>query len=177
MTTISTARPGALAPLPAATLHFLCGKLAAGKTTLSHQLAERHHAVLISEDLWLRRLYPVEIKTFDDYLVHSRRLREVVGPHVQQLLTCGQSVVLDFPMNVPSSRAWVRSVFEGAGAGHVLHYVKATDEVCLRQLERRNRELPEGSVDISVEQFEAITRLFREPTPDEGFTIETYVAG
>ena len=177
MTTISTARPDALAPLPAATLHFLCGKLAAGKTSLSHQLAGRHHAVLISEDIWLRRLYPVEIQTFDDYLVHSRRLREVVGPHVQQLLTFGQSVVLDFPMNVPAARAWVRSVFEGAGAGHLLHYVKASDEVCLRQLERRNRELPEGSVNVSVEQFEAITRLFREPSPEEGFTIETYVAG
>ncbi len=181
MTTIKTATtnalPGAMAPHPAATLHFLCGKLAAGKTTLSHQLAGRHRAVLISEDIWLRRLYPVEIKTFDDYLVHSRRLREVVGPHVQQLLTCGQSVVLDFPMNVPAARAWVRSVFEGAGAGHLLHYVKASDEVCLRQLERRNRELPEGSVNISVEQFEAITRLFREPSPEEGFTIETYEAG
>lgn len=163
-------------PAPA-TLHFLCGKLAAGKTTLSYQLAEQHRAVLISEDIWLSRLFPIEIKTFDDYLACARRLREVVGPHVQQLLVCGQPVVLDFPMNVPSSRAWVRSVFEGAGADHRLHYVKASDELCLRQLERRNRELPEGSVEISVEQFEAITRLFQEPSPDEGFNVETYEGG
>ena len=174
MTTLSTLSSDS--DSPPATLHFLCGKLASGKTTLSHQLAERHHAVLISEDIWLERLYPTEIETFDDYLAYAGRLRKVVGPHVQQLLACGQSVVLDFPMNGPVSRAWVRSVFEGAGADHVLHYVKASDEVCLRQLERRNLELPEGSVEISVEQFEAITRLFREPTPDEGFTIEIYLA-
>ena len=175
MTTVTTLSAESAAPT--ATLHFLCGKVAAGKTTMSHQLAERHHAVLICEDIWLGRLYPLEIRTFDDYLLYARRLREVVGPHVQQLLACGQAVVLDFPMNVPSARAWVRSVFEGAGADHVLHYVKASDEVCLRQLARRNLELPEGSVEVSVEQFEAITRLFREPEPDEGFTIETHLAG
>jgi predicted kinase len=35
------------------TLHFISGRLAAGKTTLARQLAADHRAVLISEDLWL----------------------------------------------------------------------------------------------------------------------------
>lgn len=160
-----------------ATLHLLCGKVAAGKTTLARRLAEQHRALLISEDLWLSRLYPVEIRSFDDYLLHARRLREVVGPHVRDLLAHGQSVVLDFPMNVPSARAWARGVFEAAGADHRLHHVKASDPLCLRQLARRNRELPEGSVVVSVEQFEAITAMFREPTADEGFKVELHEAG
>ncbi len=43
------------------TLHFLCGKLASGKTTLAQQIAKENHAVLISEDIWLSKLFPGEI--------------------------------------------------------------------------------------------------------------------
>jgi predicted kinase len=38
------------------TLHFVSGRIAAGKTTLARQLAADHHAVLISEDVWLSKL-------------------------------------------------------------------------------------------------------------------------
>jgi len=31
------------------------------------------------------------------------------------------SVVLDFPANIPASRAWMRSSFEAADCGHKLH--------------------------------------------------------
>ena len=39
-----------------ATLHFMCGKMAAGKTTLSKRLEKEYNAVLICEDIWLQRL-------------------------------------------------------------------------------------------------------------------------
>ena len=35
----------------APTLHFMCGKMAAGKSTLAKKLAEQHGAILICEDL------------------------------------------------------------------------------------------------------------------------------
>jgi hypothetical protein len=82
------------------TLHFLCGKMAAGKSTLSKKLAAGFDAVLICEDLWLSRLYGNEIHTFDDYLKYSARLKEVLSPLVLDLLRLGNSVVLDFPGNV-----------------------------------------------------------------------------
>ena len=39
-----------------ATLHFICGKAASGKTTLARDLAARHAAVLFGEDEWLTLL-------------------------------------------------------------------------------------------------------------------------
>jgi predicted kinase len=39
-----------------AKLLFLCGKMAAGKSTLSRQLAERENAVLLVQDEFLERL-------------------------------------------------------------------------------------------------------------------------
>jgi predicted kinase len=40
-----------------ATLHILCGKIAAGKSTLSAKLGEAERTVVISEDRWIDRLY------------------------------------------------------------------------------------------------------------------------
>ena len=39
------------------TLHFFCGKIAAGKSTLAAKLAEQEGTVLIAEDAWLAALY------------------------------------------------------------------------------------------------------------------------
>ena len=50
------------------TLHFFCGKMASGKSTLARSLAEEYNAVLIAEDVWLSQLFPEEINLFDDYL-------------------------------------------------------------------------------------------------------------
>jgi predicted kinase len=39
-----------------ATLHFIAGRLASGKTTLALRLAEQEGTVLICEDMWLSKL-------------------------------------------------------------------------------------------------------------------------
>jgi hypothetical protein len=72
------------------------------------------------------------------------------------------------------ARSWVRSIFEGADADHILRFVDTPNVRCLEQLQKRNRERPEGSAEMSVEQFEYITSLFIPPLPSEGFTIKTY---
>lgn len=156
------------------TLHFLCGKMAAGKTTLSRQLAEQHNAILICEDIWLQQLFPTEIANFDDYLKYSKRLKAIVAPHVTELLLQRVSVVLDFPANVPAARAWMRSIFEAANAMHVLHFVNTPNARCIEQLQKRNREKPAGSMEMTVEQFEYITSLFVPPDENEGFNVRTY---
>lgn len=46
---------------PRPTLHLLCGKIAAGKSTLAKHLAARPATVLISEDHWNSTLFPDEI--------------------------------------------------------------------------------------------------------------------
>lgn len=157
-----------------AVLHFMCGKMAAGKTTLARRLAEEHGALLICEDLWLQRLYPVEIAGFADYLQYSQRLQQVIGPHVTHLLRHGLSVVMDFPANIPASRQWMRSLFEAAGAGHVLHFVDTPVQRCLQQLEKRNHERPEGSMPMSEADFHAISALFQPPTAEEGFILQRH---
>ena len=157
------------------TLHLLCGKAGAGKSTLAAALAAQHQAILIAEDIWLMRLYG-PMKSFDDYRSCSQRARTVVGPLVIDMLRLGQSVVLDHPDNTKASRQWLRSLAETAGTTHLLHYLATPDEVCLARIDRRNIERPEGSYHLTREDFDHVSSFFEAPAEDEGLGVEVHAA-
>src|SRR5262245_40631093 len=89
-----------------ATLHFICGKAASGKTTLARELAARHAAVMFGEDEWLT-LLDAEIDSLADHMRHSKRLKAVFAPFCVRLLQLGVPIVFDFAGNTPNDRAWV----------------------------------------------------------------------
>jgi len=62
-----------------ATLHFICGKAASGKTTLARELAKRHAAVLFCEDEWLT-LLEAQIDSLADFVRQAKRLRAALAP-------------------------------------------------------------------------------------------------
>jgi len=156
------------------TLHFFCGKAGSGKTTIAARLAQDHNAILISEDIWLTRLYGDQMQTFDDYIRFSRKLKTVVGPLAADLLKAGHSVVLDFQANTQAGRSWFRSIFEQAGAAHVLHLVNATDVDCLARIARRNEERPEGSHHLTEQDFIHVSSFFQAPEQTEGFNVRIH---
>jgi predicted kinase len=125
-----------------AKLLFLCGKMAAGKSTLSRELAERENAVLFVQDEFLERLFPGEIVDIPGYVKYSSRLHNALEPHICSLLSGGISVVLDFPGNTRSQRAWFRHLLDASGAAHELHFIDASDDVCKRQLRGASCSLP-----------------------------------
>ncbi|CCD84133.1 conserved hypothetical protein [Bradyrhizobium sp. ORS 285] len=151
-------------------LHLLCGKIAAGKSTLVAELGRRPATVVIAEDDWLAQLYPGEQTSLADYVRNSSRLRAVMGPHVVALLRAGVSVVLDFPANTLASRAWMRGLFEAAGVSHQLHHLDVPDDVCKARLRARN-EAGGHAFNVTDEEFDLFTSYFVAPTPEEGFDV------
>jgi predicted kinase len=160
-----------------AKLMCLCGKMAAGKSTLSRQLAEREDAVLLVQDQFLAALFPGEIVDIPAFLERFARLHTAVRPLIRALLTKGQSVVVDFAGNTRTQRAWFRDLVDGTGAELELHYVEASDAVCKRQLKQRSAHLPPGTAWTSDAEFDAITAYFQPPAEDEGFTVMRYARG
>ncbi len=155
------------------TLHMLCGKIAAGKSTLAARLGAAPYTIVIVQDQWLARLWPGELNTIADYGRVIPRLRSAMGPHVVELLRGGLSVVLDWPANTVISRRWMRGIFEAAGSAHRLHLLNVSDEVCLARLQRRNASgQPEYTV--SDAEFAEFTSYFEPPTLEEGFDIVEY---
>lgn len=157
-------------PSSVGSLHLVCGKIASGKSTFARQLALNPRTVLISEDAWLAQLYPGELRSIADYVRLSGRLRAAMAAHIASLLRAGTSVVLDFPANTLQTRAWARSVFKEAGAPHFLHYLDVPNDRCKSRLHARNLS-GEHPFQTTDEQFDAITRHFVEPLPEEGFNL------
>lgn len=154
-----------------AKLVFFCGKMAAGKSTLARDLANRENTVLLVQDDFLEALFPGEIVDIPGFLKCSARLKKALTPHVCALLSKGISVVLDFPGNTKTQRAWFRELIERANVEHELHFVDAPDALCKSQLRDRSRGLPDGTRWTTDTDFEAINAYFRPPSEDEKFNV------
>jgi len=159
-----------MTPHPRPVLHMVCGKIGAGKSTLTRQLAEAPATVLISEDTWLAALYPGEIHELPDYVRCAGRLKKAMAEHVVALLGAGVSVVLDFPANTVANRQWMRGIFEAAGAAHALHFLDVPDEVCKARLRARNAS-GTHPFETTDAQFDLISSHFAAPSQEEGFDV------
>ncbi|MBB3225935.1 putative kinase [Luteibacter sp. Sphag1AF] len=151
-------------------LYMVCGKIAAGKSTLTRQLAGKPQAVVLSEDTLLSQLYPGDIRSIPDYVRCAGRLRTALAPHIESLLRAGMVVVLDFPANTPDSRRWMKQLIDETGVAHELHFLDVPDEICKARLRQRNASGEHAFAPTDAE-FDEITRHFVAPTEAEGFHV------
>ncbi|ODT20112.1 MAG: hypothetical protein ABS54_14350 [Hyphomicrobium sp. SCN 65-11] len=144
------------APQPV-TLYLLCGKIAAGKSTLARQLSQRPATLLIAMDDWMSVLYPTENRTIEDFAQLSKRLRAAMGPHVVAILRQGVSVVMDFPANTVMWRSWLRSLADAA------------------RLAQRNAS---GDHPYQVDEatYDQFMSYFTYPSAEEGCNVVVHVA-
>ena len=154
------------------TLIFFCGKMGAGKSTLSREIASREGAILLSEDEWLKNIYPDEIENFEDYIKYSSRLKPLIQKHVQQILNSGITVVLDFPGNTEKQRAWFKDIYTEYGFSHKLIYLEASDNLCLKQIKARRKTNPERAQFDTEDVFNQVTSYFQPPFEHEHFNVE-----
>jgi predicted kinase len=150
-------------------LIFFCGKMGAGKTTRSREIAQARNAVWVSEDEWLEALYPQKIASLEDYIEYSALLRPPMKKIVQSILKVGTDVVMDYPANTIQQRKWFRSIFSEIQAPHELIYIDLPNDVCLDRIAKRRAEQPERAATDTTEMFEKVTRYFVAPTSDEDF--------
>jgi predicted kinase len=141
----------------------------AGSTPLN--LAQDRNAVLLSEDEWLESLYPNKIRSLEGYVKYSNRLKPQIKKLVQSILATGTNVVMDFPANTVSQREWFRQVYSEINAPHNMVYLDMPNDVCLKQIAKRRLEQPHRATTDTVEMFEAVTKFFAAPKPEEGFNI------
>ncbi len=152
------------------TLYLLCGRIAAGKSSLARRLAQRPETLLISMDHWMSSLFPAEVRTIDDFARLSARLRAAIAPHVVDILRQDLSVVLDFPANTVTWRNWMRSLIEESNAAHELHFLDVPDAICRQRLRQRNAG-GEHPWQVDEATYDLFMSYFVPPRPEEGFNV------
>jgi len=154
------------------TLIFFCGKMGAGKTTKSKQIAKEKNGVLISEDELLESLYPNQINSFDDYIKFSKQIKPSIKTLVINILQTGTNVVMDFPANTKKQRKWFIELALQAKCNHQMIYLKVSDEICLNQIAQRAIEQPNRAKFDTQSVFYEVTKYFEEPEDSEALNIE-----
>jgi predicted kinase len=146
------------------TLYLLCGKIAAGKSTLARRLAAQPATLLITMDHWMSTLFPTENDTIDDFARLSARLRAAMGPHVVDILRQDLSVVIDFPANTVNWRRWMRSLITEANVAHELHVLDVSDAICKARLRKRN-DCGEHQYQVDEATYDLFMKLFCSANP------------
>ncbi|MGH1361461.1 MAG: AAA family ATPase [Burkholderiaceae bacterium] len=152
-------------------LIFICGKMAAGKSTLARQLAAESGAILFSEDELLNQLYPDQVTSLPAYVQYAERIKTCLKPAILGLLQHGATVVLDYPANTIGQRQWMRGLFEQTNASHELHYLDRDDQTCLNQLSQRIAHSDTPRPSDTPETFELMNQYFCPPGDDEQFSV------
>lgn len=152
-------------------LVFFCGKMGAGKTTKSIELKHKLNAVLFCEDAWLESMYPDAINTIQDYVKYSNRIKPIIKSTVQNILSVGTNVVMDFPGNTISQRSWFKDLYTEIEATHELMFIDVPDALCLQQIAKRRTEQGQSLATDTEEMFYAMLKYFEPPVNSEGFNV------
>jgi AAA domain len=142
------------------TLYLICGKIAAGKSTLARRLATRPATLLISMDDWMSNLFPTENRTIEDFTLLSARLRTAMGPHVVCSIS-RQHCALARLDAIADSRGQRRARTSCP---------RCSDVICKERLRQRN-ESGEHRYRVDEATYDQFMSYFVLPMPDEGFNI------
>ena len=143
-------------------LILICGLPGSGKTTLAKKLAPEVPAVRFCPDEWKHDL------GMDYYDEPGRlRLEQRLWRLGQELLTLGQSVILENGFWAREERDELRLAARTLGVAVELHYLEASVEELWPRLELRNEEAKLGTVPIKRSDLEKWAGQFEAPDAAE----------
>jgi predicted kinase len=145
-----------------ARLVLICGLPASGKSTLARALAPRLSAVRLDKDGWVMQL---GADLWDEEF--RERLEQQLWVLSQELLTQGQSVILEWGHWARVERDEKRLGARALGVGVELHYLEVPLEELIERAERRSASGEWTASPITRSHFEEWATIFQPPDEEE----------
>jgi predicted kinase len=145
-----------------ARLVLICGLPASGKSTLARALAPRLSAIRLDKDAWATQL---GADLWDEgFRVRLERQLWVLS---QELLTRGQSVILEWGHWARAERDEKRLGARALGVEVELHYLEVPTEQLIERAERRTVSGEWTASPITRSHFEEWATTFQPPDEEE----------
>ncbi len=120
---------------------LLCGKICSGKSTYASELNKNNeYVILSSDDLML----PLSNYLCGDYDEALAVFVDYFKCKACEIVRAGANVIFDFGSWSKVSREEMKSYFAEQGIKTEMHYIKASDEIWHKRIEKRNCEVKLG---------------------------------
>jgi predicted kinase len=152
-------------------LVLICGLPASGKSTLARRLAPQIRAIRLDKDQWTTQL---GFDVWDDEF--RVRLERQLWALTQELLTQGQSVILEWGHWARVERDEKRLGARALGVGVELHYLDASLEDLVERAQRRTASGDWSASPMTRTHFERWAAVFQPPEEEELLLFDEPVA-
>lgn len=151
-----------------ARIFLIEGPVGAGKSTFAASLATRvDRGVHIALDAWFTKLYSPDRPSTDVmpwYNERKARLLDHIWKHVQSLLACGVTPILELGLVQRQGREDLYKRAHAVGADLKVYLLQASREVRRERVMRRNVEMgPTFSMVVPAPFFELASDVWEEP--------------
>lgn len=141
-----------------------------GKTTLAAHLERNYSALCFSIDEWMIKLYGHHMSREDfDHKIEC--IKQLIWLVVERLISIGVNVVLDYGFWQASERNQVCRRIKEKGGIPIIYFLNVPLPKLRERLAKRNRNLSEGTFEITPEMLDLFMTRFEPPTFDEGIEI------
>lgn len=146
---------------------LVCGKICSGKSVYSSKLKEEQGCVVLSCD---EIIMPIEKYLCGDYDEMAAVFKNYFCNKACEIVSAGANVIVEFGLWQKAERKSVKEFFSQRNIRTELHYVKVSDEIWEKHIEKRNKQVQLGLTEayyMDEGLKNKVLGLFEEPSDDE----------
>lgn len=147
---------------------LMCGRICSGKSTYAQKMQEKIHAVILSVDEIMLRLFGQQAgDQHDEYVA---RIKQYLYEKSLEIVRAGVNVILDEGFWTKEERNFAKAFYRSHNIECELHYIDVSDELWRQRLKLRNRAVLAGKTsayyvdDTLARKF---TSIFEVPDAEE----------
>lgn len=147
------------------TIHLLCGKICAGKSTYAKKLHQENNGIILSCDELVLSIFDEHLGDKHEEIVD--RCKEYLYKLSIQMATSGYNVILDMGFWSKLERDTTKARFKNLDIPTKLHYIYVDDETQLLHIKERNSHLSKNCYYVDETILTKCNGLFETPSSEE----------
>lgn len=155
-----------------ATIHFLCGYMGFGKTTVARKLAVQYNAVILNDDEFMCELFGRNLPEKQFREAHEK-VSQFTWKLAERIICAGTNVILDRGFWSKQSRSEAVSRAKYFCDSLLFHQIECDMEVAKERVLNRTLTDPNALI-IDENAFDALAKHYEPISPDEKLDVIYY---